>query len=182
GNAGEQAGTATTTDKSAERLGGLGSVVASEITPAAASEGAKSSMIPEGGAQKSWASLLAKPKLAPVPQKPAALAPPLAEIGLPPAEPITSDAVREETVEPEALPPSPITEEPLAQELPTADTETTLLQNPEASLEDVDLQITPSKDELTEDNVEHLPDVSMPIATETVASTVASSQDPRNLA
>ena len=48
-----------------------GNVVTSDATPAAASEGAKSSLIPEGGPKKSWASMFAKPKPAPapVPQK-----------------------------------------------------------------------------------------------------------------
>jgi hypothetical protein len=40
--------------------------------------------------------------------------------------------------------------------------------------------ITPSKDELTEDNLEQLPDTSAPAPTATAASTAASSWDPRN--
>jgi hypothetical protein len=40
--------------------------------------------------------------------------------------------------------------------------------------------LTPSKDELTETNLEQLPDTSHPPATATAASTTASTQDPRN--
>ena len=42
------------------------------------------------------------------------------------------------------------------------------------------MNITPSKDDLTEDNLEQIPDASNPAPTATAASTAASSWDPRN--
>lgn len=42
------------------------------------------------------------------------------------------------------------------------------------------ITLTPSKDELTHDNLEHIPDVSQPPTTATAASTVASTQDPHS--
>jgi len=48
------------------------------------------------------------------------------------------------------------------------------------TIEEPEVTITPSKDELTEDNLEQLPDASNPAPTATAASTAASSWDPRN--
>ncbi|KAI7525955.1 hypothetical protein KC331_g17225, partial [Hortaea werneckii] len=47
-----------------------GNVVTSEATPATASEGTKSSLIPDGGPKKSWASMFSQPKPAPAPVVP----------------------------------------------------------------------------------------------------------------
>ena len=51
---------------------------------------------------------------------------------------------------------------------------------PEAAVDETPITLTPSKDELTESNVEQLPDVSQPPASATAASTVASTVDPSN--
>jgi hypothetical protein len=48
------------------------------------------------------------------------------------------------------------------------------------TIDEPEVVITPSKDELTEDNVEQLPDTSAPAPTATAASTAASSWDSRN--
>ncbi|CAK3816597.1 CUE domain-containing [Lecanosticta acicola] len=160
-----------------------GNVIAAESTPAAASEGAKSSLIPEGGPKKSWASMFAKPKPAPapVPQKQILTKqqPPPAELvasgHLPPAAEPTPSAV-EETKEAETLPPAPPIPEP---EQPIATPADAPVERPLTS-EGEELTLTPSKDPLTEENVEHLPDESHPPATHTVASTTGSI-DPRNL-
>ncbi len=53
-------------------------------------------------------------------------------------------------------------------------TETPPVDEPEVTL-------TPSKDDLTEDNLEQIPDSSKPVPTATAASTAASSWDPRNV-
>ena len=49
-----------------------------------------------------------------------------------------------------------------------------------AHVEEPEVNITPSKDDLTEDNLEQIPDTSNPAPTATAASTAASSWDPRN--
>jgi hypothetical protein len=61
------------------------------------------------------------------------------------------------------------------------------LQHPEnntpvetPALEEAEISITPSKDELTETNLEQVPDASNPAPTATQASTAASSWDPRS--
>lgn len=74
--------------------------------------------------------------------------------------------------EPEVVAPSePTAAEPI-EEIPAV---TTTIEQPETT-------ITPSKDELTEDNLEQVPDTSAPAPTATAASTAASSWDPRNTA
>lgn len=149
-------------------------VATSEATTAAASDGMKSKGIPEGGPKKSWASMFSQPKPAPAPPKqvPVPSQPPLKE----PVAPSPIDAVTEEAKkEPEPLPPAPFVQEPAVH----ATLEPTAAEQPSTTDGD-ELVITPSKDPLTEENVEHLPDESHPPATHTVAST-AGSVDPRNL-
>lgn len=161
-----------------------GNVVTSEATPAAASEGMKSSLIPEGAPKKSWASMFSQPKPAPAPApSPAAVAQAPAPSQPPPAElvasgqiPATSDETPEvqHEPEPEPEPPAP-TIEPAAE----ASTEPEPL-SPPSTADGNELAITPSKDPLTEANVEHLPDESNAPSTLTVASTIGS-VDTRNL-
>jgi hypothetical protein len=89
-----------------------------------------------------------------------------------PAEPAKSEEpIEPPTKEPEvtAPPPAPI-------EIPA---ETTPIEEPTA-FEEPEVNITPSKDDLTEVNLEQVPDVSNPAPTATAASTAASSWDPRN--
>lgn len=165
-----------------------GNVVTSDATPAAASEGAKSSLIPEGGPKKSWASMFAKPKPAPapVPQKqiltksqppPAELVasgqiPPVTDTATAPTQPAAEEVIKAA----EPAPPALSVQEP---EKPPAAAADVPVERPLTS-EGADLTLTPSKDPLTEENVEHLPDESHPPATNTVASTTGS-VDPRNL-
>ncbi|KAJ9621205.1 RNAPII degradation factor [Taxawa tesnikishii (nom. ined.)] len=163
-----------------EETGEWGSVVTAESTPAAASEGAKSSLIPEGGAKKTWASMFAKPKAPPVPAVPKqAAVPPLVPAELkapsPPAAPEEPPAaveeietvrenVPEEIKEPEPLPPpAPTLEEPTKQPEPSleAPPEETA-KTPTSATEGAEEQLAPSNVPLTEDNLEHLPDVSHP--------------------
>ncbi|KYG43213.1 hypothetical protein M433DRAFT_368862 [Acidomyces richmondensis BFW] len=160
---------ATESDQSAWNNAGA----TSEAATAATSDSMKSNLIPEGGPKKSWASMFAQAKPAPAPkQAPVPSQPPLKE----PVAPSQVDVVTEEAKEePEPLPPASLTQEPAV----PATSEPTKAEQP-GMIDNDDVAITPSKDPLTEENVEHLPDESNPPATQTVAST-AGSVDPRNL-
>ncbi|EHK99225.1 putative CUE domain-containing protein [Glarea lozoyensis 74030] len=129
--------------------------------PVAAAASAASSVIP-AGIKKSWASMFAAP--APTPKK----APENIER---PAESVKQEKPAELPVEePEAPAPSepspPI--EPVSEPTPAP-----------AVTEEAEASITPSHDELTEDNLEQVLDTSAPAPTATAASTTASSWDPR---
>ncbi|RMZ16781.1 hypothetical protein D0862_01105 [Hortaea werneckii] len=157
-----------------------GNVVTSEATPATASEGMKSSLIPDGGPKKSWASMFSQPKPAPAPvvpkQAPVPSQPPPAELvasgEAPPKkeEPPVSEAPKE----PELVQPTPAIQETPAEPVPAP--------VPTGSVKsDGPLPNAAStKVPLTEENVEHLPDESHAPATQTVASTTGSI-DTRNL-
>ncbi|KAI9726406.1 MAG: RNAPII degradation factor [Cirrosporium novae-zelandiae] len=142
--------------------------------PAAPSEPAKSSVITDK--KKTWASMFAKPAPVPIPKvqsKPvqekhvAPKPPPEAHVveestdaGLPPPvedhheTPIEADVVKEPT--PEVLEPPAIV-------------------TPEAPSEP-----TPPKADLTETNLEQIPNTANPPPTATAASTVASTEDPHS--
>ncbi|KAI9688633.1 MAG: hypothetical protein M1822_000990 [Bathelium mastoideum] len=150
-----------------------------EASAATTTEAQKSTLVPGGGAKKSWASMFATPKPAPVAPKPAVSAPALSEgePSLPPEEPAqVEETAPTNGIESEIL-AAPQIEETPPEEPPMTDTASIDASLPETASAD----ITPSKDELTEDNLEHLPDVSKPAPAGTAASTVASSRDPRSL-
>jgi len=143
---------------------------AAAAPPATAPEAQKGNLPPDSGPKKgAWASLFAKPKPAPAPApaKPATVATPVVPTKLAPApEPPI------ETHEPEQLPTPPV--EPATEIQPPGPepvVEVPTIQAPD----DGSIQLPPSKDQLTEDNVEHLPDSSHPPPSETAAGTVASS-------
>lgn len=133
----------------------------------------KKPAVPEAPAKKTWAQMFAKPKPAPAPPKPAAAAPP-------PEPPVPATAAAPEptkeveaAVESEELPIPPVADEvPVAE--PPAPVEEPPAATPEAPAEAPSTEITPSKDELTKENVETLPDIAVPPPTGTAASTVAS--------
>lgn len=126
-------------------------------TTATAAAKATSSIIPDG-VKKSWASMFA-----PAPKKASA---PVEK----PVEPIKAD---------EAIEPPPTeSETPVPEPVAVEAVEKTPVEP--APTEEPDVAITPSKDELTEDNLEQVPDTSGPAPTATAASTAASSWDPRN--
>ncbi|CZR62007.1 uncharacterized protein PAC_11904 [Phialocephala subalpina] len=153
------------TAKPAQESGGsTGTVVAAATTAASAT----SSIIPDG-VKKSWASMFAKPAPAPAPAPKKAPEPVIEK----PAEP----AKFEEPVEPIAKeePIAPVPEPEPVEVVETPPVEAAPVEEPE-------LTITPSKDELTEDNLDQLPDTSNPAPTATAASTAASSWDPRSAA
>lgn len=151
-------------------------VMTSDSTPATASEGLKSSLIPDGGAKKSWASMFA-PKKAPATAKgvPASQQPPAQLVAMGEIPP-TPELKQEEMAE--AGPIVPSSTVPELQATSTTSADDALLQQSGADGEE--LSFTPSKVPLTEENVEHLPDDTVPPATQTAASTTGSI-DPRNL-
>ncbi|KAK2734676.1 RNAPII degradation factor [Onygenales sp. PD_40] len=120
----------------------------------------KSSLIPEGS-KKGWASLFTQPA-PPPPQKKAP--PPAAAAPAKPAEaPVPEKPVQQPPVQPEPTPQetAPAVSEPAAAATPV------LQQH---------VPVIP-KDELTQTNLEQVPDVSTPHVSTTAASTVASTQD-----
>ena len=141
-------------------------VTVPEATPAATTEAPKP-LKPDG--TRSWASMFTKPAPVPVPPKTPQPAIQEAEIEAP--------AAAEPTVEEDmpGLPP------PISVEHPVVETSAT---PPISAMEPSEpaLEITPSKDLLTETNLEQLPDMSEPAPVATAASTAASTIDQRTAA
>lgn len=139
--------------------------VAAPATPAKAAEPPKSTVIPQG-TQKTWASMLrqsAAPK--PAPQPPKEQTPPKVE---PVLESLPASA--EPAAEPEPEPVAELSADPPQHEEPPMNHATVVV--PEVAL-------PPSKDQLTETNLEQVVDISNPPVTDTVASEAADSWDPR---
>lgn len=135
----------------------------------------KSFAVPQAATKKTWASV-AKPAPAPAPPKPVTQAPVVPEERAPaPIETPAHEEVPETVAESEELPIPPVADE-ILEETQAAPEELSSF-TPENPLEESGDELTPSKHDLTEDNVEHLPDVSAPPPTETAASIVASSRD-----
>lgn len=137
----------------------LGSLQTDEPKPASAA--APTTAKPGG-----WAGLFAKPapapKKAPAPPPAAAQAP---QIPIEPEQPV------QESV---SAPTEPILPPPIE----AAPSEGGPSELPSAPHSETGKDLTPPKDELTEQNLEKLPDTSHPPASATAASTVASTQDP----
>ncbi|KIW65387.1 hypothetical protein PV04_07651 [Phialophora macrospora] len=134
--------------------------------PKPASSAAPAAVKPGG-----WAGLFAKPTPAPAPKKAVAPPPPAAQ----PEEPVveaqpepTTEVAAVEAPQP-ALPP-PIEAVDVNEDGPS--------ELPSAPHSDTGRELTPSKDQLTEHNLEKLPDTSHPPESATQISTVASTQDP----
>ena len=123
----------------------------------AKSEEVKSNIIPSGKVT-GWAGLFAKPAPEPASKKSAIPAPLAVEVLISQPEEKVPDEVAEQ-----------LPEEPSIDGISGDITD--------APSSDSALTLTPSKDELTHDNLEHIPDVSQPPPTATAASTVASTQD-----
>ncbi|KAL2814242.1 hypothetical protein BDW59DRAFT_154473 [Aspergillus cavernicola] len=154
------------------------SVAATTVTPAAetaaetaAPETSTTAAAPEG-TKKGWASLFAKPAVPPQ-KKSAAPAPAPVPV---PEEPAAVPAFEEKPAEPEAAPalapvpvPVPIpTEKAPLPAIPQAATEVPLIATPPT------VEVVPSKDDLTKNNLAQIPDVSPPVPSATVASTIGS--------
>jgi len=157
-----------------------------EIAERAVAPPAVTSDSGSAGPKKSWASMFAQPKPAPVaipkqvPQpKPAPQAP--APVEEPIASPEVAAVEQQQPVEevkestPTLPEPEPAVETPTTEAVPEPAVETPQ----SATAGQVAVPITPHEP-LTQENVEHLPDDSHPPATLTAASTVGST-DPRNL-
>ncbi|KAK8160633.1 hypothetical protein IWX90DRAFT_273632 [Phyllosticta citrichinensis] len=143
-----------------------------EATPAPASDAVKSSIISEAP-KKTWASMFAKPKPAPAPPKPAAAAAPPPEPA-PPAPPADAETNKniEAAVQSEELPIPPT-----ADEAPVSEPQAAAPEPPKAVpevQEATPAHLAPSTDELTEENLENLPNAAEPAPTGTAASTIAS--------
>jgi hypothetical protein len=146
---------------------------AAKAPPIAAppAESTKSAAAASSGGKKTWAQMFAKPPPAPAPQKTALEATPAPEAGVTPSE--TSSGFVEVThadAEPEDHPIPPIADDIPVHEPP----ELTDFAEPTITL-------TPSKDQLTQENVEHLPDTAHPAPVGTAASTVESSRGPDSM-
>lgn len=163
--------------------GAWGTSTTTEATPVPTTETGKSSVATDAPApKKSWASMFAQPKPAPV-----AIPKPAPKPAL--QAPVTSTEPAPAAAEPEVKPtetpqdntaqavPAPVTQEPVV-ETPTAAPEPAV-QTPQSVSSQAAAPATPHEP-LTQENVEHLPDDSHPPSTFTTASTVGSS-DPRNL-
>ena len=143
-------------------------VHASDNTAAAAPDAPKSSLIPDG--TRSWASMFAKPVPAPPPSKAPQLASNqhLVEDGV-----VHKPTQLERSGELGLPPPAPTFESPVVED--------SVPETPGLVPSEPAVNITPSKDELTERNVEQVLDTSGDPPTATAASTIDSTQDPRSL-
>ncbi|KAF3011066.1 hypothetical protein E8E13_011160 [Curvularia kusanoi] len=130
---------------------------------------------PVVAAKKTWASMFAKPA-EPTPPKPApkAAEPPKEPTPAAVETPAPAEIAQEPAVQAEELPIPPVADEVDEPTIIADDTTKTPEKVEESTSE---LNITPSKEKLTKENVEHLPDASHPPPTETAFSTVASSRD-----
>ncbi|KAF1947796.1 hypothetical protein EJ02DRAFT_5235 [Clathrospora elynae] len=147
---------------------------APEATPEALKPVVEASI---SAAKKTWASMFAAPKPVPAVPKPAAKPAAAPEEPAPASiETPAHEATQEPAVHAEELPIPPVVDEAV-EEPPIAFEDT--LKTPDKSDDGAtpELTLTPSGDQLTQENVEHLPDVSVPPPTETAFSTVASSKD-----
>ncbi|KNG49432.1 rnapii degradation factor def1 [Stemphylium lycopersici] len=152
---------------------------APEATPDAIKPAVEATMT---AAKKTWASMFAAPKPAPAPAvpkaapKPAPAAAPETPSQVPDGTP-ANDVPQEPPVPAEEVPTPPAAEKTI--ETPPAVPNDTPKKTPEKGTEVAtpDVTLTPSGDQLTQENVEHLPDESHPPPTETAFSTVASSKD-----
>lgn len=130
-----------------------------------APEEAKPSSKPDGS--RSWASMFAKPKQAPAPPK----APKSAPANEAPIEPPNTAPSTVQDGNMQGLPP-PVTINDTS-EIPITPPATELVTSEQAA------DLTPTKDDLTETNLEKLPDNSGPVTSATAASTAASTLDQR---
>lgn len=128
--------------------------------PSAKLDETKSNVVPTGKVT-GWAGLFAKPVSEAAPKKiPVSAAPPAEESFPQPEEKISEESPEE--------PPPETSIDAVSSDIV------------DAPFSDPALTLTPSKDELTHDNLEHIPDVSHPITTATAASTIATTQDPHS--
>lgn len=145
-----------------------------EPTPEAAPVSAQSSA-PAGPPKKTWASMFApQPKSVPVQPKPKEEPVPILDnTGAVPSSDISSGYVEVTHSDIDDA-----TQSPSNDDIPSSG----LSNAPEVVIDDSNIELPPSEDKLTVDNVEHLPDTSNPAPTGTAASTVESSRGPDSTA
>ena len=149
--------------------GQWGNVHVSDNAAAAAPEVPKSSLIPDG--TRSWASMFAKPAPVPPPSKaPQGSSTQDYHVDEPVVHHLTDT---EPSSEPGLPPPAPSFEPSVV--------ENSVPETPGIVPSEPALDITPSKDELTESNLEQVLDTSAAPPTATAASTIDSTQGPRSL-
>ncbi|KAJ5590805.1 Ubiquitin system component Cue [Penicillium hetheringtonii] len=133
----------------------------------------KTSVIPEG-TKKGWASLFAKPAPPPPQKQPPAAAPAPAPAPEKPAEP----AVEQQKAPEPAPAPVPVPA-PAAAPAPAASQKTPVAKPAQPAIPAIpNVTSKTLADDLTETNLERIPDVSAPAPTATAASTVGSALDP----
>jgi hypothetical protein len=131
-----------------------------------------------GAAKKTWASMFSAPKPVPAVPKPAEKPSATPEEAAHEHDDTPAhDVAHEPASHPEELPTPPVADEAVQTPPITAQDPSAITPDKTAESTAPELTLTPSKDELTVENVEHLPDESHPPPTETVFSTVASSKD-----
>ncbi|GAD95560.1 conserved hypothetical protein [Paecilomyces variotii No. 5] len=164
GTRAEKPATAIASDDAGAKTGAADTTVAGDAD--AAKEPSKDVPKPPGmpeGTKTGWASLFAKPTPPPPQKKPP---PPAAA---PAVEKQVEPVPEQKPAEPEPV-PAPAEKAPEEQVTPA-----------EAPAEPTPEEIASAKDDLTKQNLEQVPDVSVPPATVTAASTIASVQDPNSL-
>ncbi len=146
-------------------------ITVGEVAPASAGEDHKAAPKPSSkpDGTRSWASMFSKPATTPAPPK----VPRTAPSHDPPLEPLTTATPMPTEVDMMGLPPPPTNE---SSEVPSTPPISDLATSAQAA------NITPSKDDLTETNLEQVLDVSAPAPAATAASTVASTIDPHSAA
>ena len=170
GSSWDQPNTGGSVGEAAVNAGGWDDAAApTESKPTPAADAQKSSLIPEG-TKKSWASMLAVPK-------------PVATISkqtspIPAAAESLSESQSDQLVAPGIAPVHPVATDWGASQVTTDAASTgNEAPTPAAASTTAESQrissatLSPPKDPLTEDNLEHLPDQSGPRPTDTVAST-----------
>ncbi|GAM90580.1 hypothetical protein ANO11243_086250 [Dothideomycetidae sp. 11243] len=160
-NAWDQAGSNETQEAAhGDTKAHRGNVVAAEPTHNTASEATRPSLLQDGPAKKTWASMFNLPRVVPAP---AASASAKQQKSVPPSDPVAS----EHTASAE---PIQALEEPTVAPAHEESPALPQIETPTASAEVLEAP----HDKLTEHNLEHLPDTSIPPATQTVASTIGS--------
>jgi len=142
-------------------------VTVAEATSTPAPEPPKPSLKPDG--TRSWASIFNKPAPAPIPKK----APQPSDLGEEPAAEAFQDQQQNFVAEDMPGLPPPVPMDDAGPETGSTPPASAITPSEPA------LDITPSKDRLTETNLEQLPDVSEPAPVATAASTAASTVDQR---
>lgn len=144
-----------------------GTDTAPDNAPANAPQSQKSSLIP-AGTTKSWASAIGKPQVAPAARKPAT---PAAMVAQPQQQPTAEESMPTNSNAFGASGADAFASEPTEDSWDASNQPSRAVDDGFSASGPATADVTPTKDALTEDNVEHIPDASGPQPTETTAST-----------